>query len=73
VSHAYTICAVRSRESNRLPCALVWVAWERKNLLVRQGWIVTAFDYDGLSVPDRELEALARAEIDGAVSGTEPR
>lgn len=68
MSHAYTIRAVRSRESNRLPCASAWVAWERRNLLVRQGWIVTVFDYDGLSVPDGQLEALAQSEV-GAAKG----
>jgi hypothetical protein len=71
VKHAYTILAARGRETKRLPCASAWVAVERRNLQIRQGWKAAIFERLGNEMQDSLLDALAHAEVRAAVKGTE--
>ena len=71
MKHAYTILAARGRETKRLPCASAWVAVERRNLVIRQGWKAAIFDHLGAEMKDSTMDALAQAEVRAAVKGTE--
>ncbi|MGH1571379.1 hypothetical protein ACRAWG_12620 [Methylobacterium sp. P31] len=71
MKHAYTLHAMRGRETKKLPCASAWVAFEQHNRLVRQGWKVSTVSHAGKLVTGSQLEAAAQAETDTAVKGSE--
>lgn len=52
MKHAYSIHAMRGRETKKLSCAAAWVAFERRKFLVRRGWKSCTFGPAGELVTD---------------------
>ena len=71
MKHAYTIQFGSGSRIKKLRCASAWVAYEQQSRLARKGQKVLISDHAGEPVTVGKLEAAARAEGGGAVTGTE--